>query len=463
MSLFRNLLIDKKRRRFYCEVEFITFGEGQYIIYNGERFPSQPSTIYKYETLIPVLDWSGVPCMYDRVTEQLFYNQGTGSFVAGRQIHPVEYLESTGTQYIDTGIVPTSSMNAKIDFYIPSSSPNTEQYILGAMAGSGATNGGRYQFLGVLKTSNKWRTAYGQLDGAIDNWGTAVYEEKVHFDVTLQNGTSTVYINNNTTPDWTRIYEEDVVTPSSIYLFALNNGGSRALSASCRVYSCSISHNNVLLRDFIPAIDETGKAYMFDRVTHTIFDNAGTGAFGYNPVELKYLESTGVEYIDTGIKFDCANTKIEVKTYEDSLTRIHSICGDDGNCFYYFRGTGNWAVGYNYTAFNINSYMVVGDNTFVIDKNNVYLNGVLATTYTASSAVSSYNALLFNRKTSRPDSGAVTMYYCKIWNNNTLVRDFIPVYYNGQGGMWDKVNSVFYPNVGTGTFTVSKIVEPEYE
>lgn len=28
--------------------------------------------------LIPVLDNSGVPCMYDRVSQQLFYNQGTG-------------------------------------------------------------------------------------------------------------------------------------------------------------------------------------------------------------------------------------------------------------------------------------------------------------------------------------------------------------------------------------------------
>ena len=32
---------------------------------------------------IPVLDWDNVPCMYDRVTEQFFYNQGTGTFLYG--------------------------------------------------------------------------------------------------------------------------------------------------------------------------------------------------------------------------------------------------------------------------------------------------------------------------------------------------------------------------------------------
>ena len=32
---------------------------------------------------IPVLDPYGVPCMYDRVTNEFFYNQGTGQFIAG--------------------------------------------------------------------------------------------------------------------------------------------------------------------------------------------------------------------------------------------------------------------------------------------------------------------------------------------------------------------------------------------
>lgn len=32
---------------------------------------------------IPVLDWNNVPCMYDKVTDDLFYNQGTGEFLYG--------------------------------------------------------------------------------------------------------------------------------------------------------------------------------------------------------------------------------------------------------------------------------------------------------------------------------------------------------------------------------------------
>lgn len=33
--------------------------------------------------LIPVLDWNDRPCMYDKVTDELFYNAGTGEFLYG--------------------------------------------------------------------------------------------------------------------------------------------------------------------------------------------------------------------------------------------------------------------------------------------------------------------------------------------------------------------------------------------
>lgn len=32
---------------------------------------------------IPALDSQGKPCMYDTVTKQSFYNQGSGEFIAG--------------------------------------------------------------------------------------------------------------------------------------------------------------------------------------------------------------------------------------------------------------------------------------------------------------------------------------------------------------------------------------------
>lgn len=44
-------------------------------------------------------------------------------------------------------------------------------------------------------------------------------------------------------------------------------------------------------------------------------------------------------------------------------------------------------------------------------------------------------------------------YYIKIWQNNTLVRDLVPAEYNGDIGLWDKVNDTFYGNVRSGVIT----------
>ena len=46
------------------------------------------------------------------------------------------------------------------------------------------------------------------------------------------------------------------------------------------------------------------------------------------------------------------------------------------------------------------------------------------------------------------------IYYCKIYQNNALVRDLIPVIRNSDNviGLYDTVNKKFYTNSGTGTF-----------
>lgn len=50
--------------------------------------------------------------------------------------------------------------------------------------------------------------------------------------------------------------------------------------------------------------------------------------------------------------------------------------------------------------------------------------------------------------------GSLRLYYAKIWNDNTLVRDFIPCYRkaDNEAGLYDLVNGKFYTNQGTGEF-----------
>ena len=349
----------------------------------------------------------------------------------------VEYLESTGTQWIDAGInVDTSTDESKLQFEL-TETQNYKwffgEYDNNARLGLGSGDG-----------ANKRNFLYQQSATKVSD--TQMYNKQHLFEINSNGG----FLDGTKIRDYANF-----ASTSTIYLFNLNIDSPSDYRCKSKIWKYEHKRNGVLVRDMIPVLDWDMTPCMYDRVTEQLFYNVDTGNFvvGRQIHPVDYLESTGVEYIDTGIKFDGANTKIELKTYEDSLTRIHSICGDDGNFFYYFRGTGNWAVGYKGTAANIDSYMSVGDNVFVIDKNNVYVNGVLAKTYTATSNISSYNALLFNRKTSLVDKGAVTMYYCKIWNNDVLVRDFIPaISEDGTAFMFDKVSHTCFLNQGTGAF-----------
>lgn len=67
----------------------------------------------------PVLDNNNVPCLLDKINSKFYYNKGTGDFAYGGVQTPkdgyteIEYIESNGTQYIDTEVVPTT--NTDID------------------------------------------------------------------------------------------------------------------------------------------------------------------------------------------------------------------------------------------------------------------------------------------------------------------------------------------------------------
>lgn len=48
----------------------------------------------------------------------------------------------------------------------------------------------------------------------------------------------------------------------------------------------------------------------------------------------------------------------------------------------------------------------------------------------------------------------MTLYSCKIYDNGTLARDYIPcVSPDGEYGLYDMVEEKFYSNQGTGQFT----------
>lgn len=77
--------------------------------------------------------------------------------------------------------------------------------------------------------------------------------------------------------------------------------------------------------------------------------------------------------------------------------------------------------------------------TQIADTNNpIYL---LAGKYSNAQPISNFDYFYTGR-----------MYYCKIWDNDILVRDFIPAVRDSDGkvGFYDLVTNQFYTNAGTG-------------
>ena len=55
---------------------------------------------------------------------------------------------------------------------------------------------------------------------------------------------------------------------------------------------------------------------------------------------------------------------------------------------------------------------------------------------------------------------AMSVYYCKIYDNGTLVRDFVPMKdtTSNAGVMFDNVSGTIFNNAGSGTFTAGPVI-----
>jgi hypothetical protein len=182
---------------------------------------------------------------------------------------------------------------------------------------------------------------------------------------------------------------------------------------------------------------------------------AGGSAGGDGYTILSYLESSGTQYIDIGFKPN-NNTEVTIK-FQSSQS--NASCGiiavDDGwttNGYAIFTGYLEFAS--SYTAHTLTDGII---HTVEIKKaGKYYKDGSLIWTGTNTTFQARYNMTMFclNRSNVKSDYFVGKIYDCQVYDNGTLIRDFIPAKNsNGVYGMYDRVNDKFYTNAGTGSFT----------
>lgn len=193
------------------------------------------------------------------------------------------------------------------------------------------------------------------------------------------------------------------------------------------------------------------------------------GWAAYIPIE--YIESTGTQYIDTGIY---PNGLIRMKAKIQTLRNAGFNSAFSG-VLYPNRTSGEtWQVIYPYNGvdFNVSQEEIIFNQNYLdiqdfdVDQVNrkIELNGVTKNMNKTPLALKPghFNIPLCRYQNEiNPSSNYWygKVYFVKIWDNNTLVRDFIPVLdFNNTPCMYDKVSGQFFYNQGTGNFIAGPVI-----
>lgn len=217
---------------------------------------------------VPALDMNMRPCLYDKVTDRCYYNEGTGEFYAGKG-RVCNYLESSSTQFIDTGFAPKPTTRVYMQFRIVE---NVNQ-----MGFFGTY--GDLVYLTYRNGSGKYAFSYQNDAGNSISTGVTVNTTADH--IIDFNGKDKTYKIDNSSFSLSS-YTATKDGTKSIFLYAYHTatdtaGGKIAM----KLYNCKIYDNGTLVRDFIPVLNGSLVACLYDKKNNQYYTNAGTGAFLY--------------------------------------------------------------------------------------------------------------------------------------------------------------------------------------
>lgn len=218
---------------------------------------SVSATYTPYSNICPIVGWETIH-----------------GYVSGKQYGDyilLDYLDSNGSQYINTGIVPFEGFGFECTFYTNSDiSASSFGCLFGGRTSSGVKD---YQATSYSVGSDQGTIRYGDTSHQV----SAKISKETKQTIKLQNN---VY----TAPDGTTatINEQtftDVQYP--IYVHALNNAGTAVQGGlGCRIYDLIIYNGNVVYRHFIPCMRSSDSELgYYETITGTFFTNQGEGTF----------------------------------------------------------------------------------------------------------------------------------------------------------------------------------------
>ena len=189
----------------------------------------------------------------------------------------VEYLESTGAQWIDTELVPLIGDN----YYCVFSKVSLQGTGYVSVFGGNNSWSAEYTGIGLYgRTANSEFYPY-----YFNNGGASILTIELgrnySFAMLYSNKTVSVMMDGSEKFSFQMNWKQE--DAASVYLFARNLGGTVAYqSGTFRICSFSVERDGKTELDLIP-VRKDGVGYMYDRVSGKLFGNIGTGSFVIGP------------------------------------------------------------------------------------------------------------------------------------------------------------------------------------
>lgn len=196
----------------------------------------------------------------------------------------LDYIESSGTQYINTGFKPKGSSKVNIEFKMVNQS-SAQQAIFGARPGTSAC------FTVFTGSSVSSLQVDYNVQQSLADVGTPISGLNLNTKTTLS-VSSTLAVNGETIKT---VSAATFTSTYNLYLFANNNVGAVQLPSAMILYSCKIYDNGTLVRDFIPCKNANGTLGLWDNVNSVFYANAGTGTFSTGTKHKTLIDGTGYE------------------------------------------------------------------------------------------------------------------------------------------------------------------------
>ena len=181
----------------------------------------------------------------------------------------VNYLQSSGTPWINTEITPSQDTKVIIKFM-------ADKWGYESLIGGRANSNSNDQFTTFLDSYSGGRFIF-RMDGMSSSITYIGFKLHTIYTAELSGTKMEFALEDGTIPFTSEVTISDFSSTVPMLLFKAQNVSGTGLIG--KVYFCKIYHQDNLVRDFQPCLDTEGVPCMFDFVSRKSFYNVNAGSF----------------------------------------------------------------------------------------------------------------------------------------------------------------------------------------